>query len=90
MLVKFRTSRLTRRQFAERHGLNPGTLRQWIHRFGPNRAPVKARRAGFQEVPLSAVLESWAAELRLPSGIVLRLNGQTSASWVGALVERLS
>jgi hypothetical protein len=90
MLVQFRASRLTQRQFAEQCGLNPGTLRQWIHRFGAEPSPVEARPMGFQEVPLSAVLDSWAAELRLPSGIVLRLNGQASASWVGALVERLS
>ena len=91
LVAQYRASGLTKSQFAREHDLKAGTLRQWIHRLGSQRAPLDNLGPVFQEVPLSAVpfLESWAAELRLPSGLVLRLNGQARADWVGALVERV-
>lgn len=91
-VAKYRASGLSQSQFAERHGLKLSTLRQWIYRPEPRRVRRGALRPAFQEIALSGVLfpDNWAAELRLPGGIVLRLNGQASADWVGTLVERLS
>ena len=92
LVAQYRASGLTQSQFAQQHGLKLSTLRQWIYRPEGQRSPLGTPRPAFQEVPLSglAFLESWAAEVRLPAGIVLRLNAQANVEWVGALVERLS
>jgi len=89
LVAKYHASGLTQRQFAEQHGLKLSTLRQWIYRPSSRQRRGRTSPPAFQELALP-LLESWAAELRLPSGRVLRLNPQASAEWVGTLVERLS
>ena len=90
-LAKYQASGLTQREFAREHGVKLRSLRHWLYGFSSKQRVARPAKLAFREVNWGGIplLESWAAELRLPNGLVLRLNGQASADWVGALIERL-
>src|SRR2546422_4325058 len=80
LVAKYRGSGLTQSQFAERHGIKLSALRQWIYRPSSPGRRGRTSPPAFQELALP-LLESWAAELRLPGGRVLRLNHQANVEW---------
>ena len=82
----FRASGLSQADFARRHGLKLGTFRQWLYRKDSKSKTLPQ----FQEFPAASLLpSSWAAEIVLGSGPVLRLNGPASADWVASVLAAL-
>ena len=86
---RYRESGLGLKDFAAEHGLKAGRLHYWV--YAPERAPVAESMAPvFREVRLAGsgtrTSEPWAAEVVLPSGIVLRLREGMEPGWVGAVV----
>lgn len=88
---RYRASGLGLQRFAAEHGLKPGRLHYWV--YAPGLAPAaKPVTPVFQELRLSDNLagsSGWAAELRLPSGLTVRLRDGAAPGWVGALVQAL-
>ena len=86
---RYRESGLGLKDFAAEHGLKAGRLHYWVYAAEP--APVaEAMAPVFREVRLAgsatATSVPWAAEVVLPSGIMLRLREGTEPGWAGALV----
>lgn len=91
LVSKYQASGLTQREFALEHGVKLGTFQQWLYRPRSSQPIARGKKPAFQEVSVTEVpfLNSWAAELQLPRGEVLRLNSHASPEWVGALVQKL-
>ena len=89
-ISQYRSSQLSARQFAQQHGLNDGTFQRWI-REERQRINISTQAPGFQELRLSPFVAAgaWAAEVVLPSGIVVRLGVAAPPAWMQALVESL-
>jgi transposase-like protein len=88
-IARYRSSQLSARKFAQQHGLNAGTLSRWIRE---ERECTKSSEATpvFQEVHFAALpTGAWAAEVVLPSGVVVRLGAAASAPWMRSLWESL-
>lgn len=88
------SSGLTQRDFAQAHDLSLGTLRNWIRRHGGSQS-ITPEPVAFQEIRLSEMLGAptaasstpWEAEIRLPSGVVLSVAREATASRVRELME---
>ena len=88
-VAKYHSSQLSARQFAQEHGLNDGTLQRWIREEG-QRKKSDRKASAFQELHLPPLMTAaWAAEVRLPGGIAVRLAATTSAAWMRSLWESL-
>jgi hypothetical protein len=90
-IQKYRTSGLSLKEFAGRHGLSQGQLHYWVYQS------VKQERRSvsgpvFQEVRLSApaaTSRGWIAEVGLPDGTTVRLVRGADVEWAQAFVECL-
>ena len=85
-LSRYRSSGLSQREFAVKHGLNLGTLVQWLVK---ERRRASAPPASFVEVPLGRVgqPEDWVADLTWPSGLRVRLRTDAPKSWLGIVLK---
>ena len=88
---RYRASGLGLPRFAAEHGLKPGRRHSWV--YAPGLAsPRETVTPVFQELRLSGNMagsSGWAAELLLPSGLMVRLREGAAPEWVGALVQAL-
>jgi transposase-like protein len=99
IISQYRASGLGLKRFAREHGLEPGRLHYWIYQKQPGRSvkrrlqPARAVVAPiFQEIKLTTrtpPVESWAAEMNLPQGVVVRFSSTASAEWIGSVVQAL-
>lgn len=99
LIARYRASDLGLAQFAQEQGVPAGRLHYWLyqkHRSGgPSRSPQRAGSVSapvFQEVKFAAGLPpapGWAAEISLPSGLVLRFNPAAMPAWISAVVQSL-
>lgn len=88
---RYRASGLGLKRFASEHGLEPGRLHYWVYTPGLASATETVTPV-FQELRLSDTLagsSGWGAELRLPSGLTVRLREGAAPEWAGALVQAL-
>ena len=97
LVALFEASQTSARQFATQHHLTVSTLQRWLrearHRKGVG-SPRKTRVKGttFQQVSLAQVLgasESWAGEVRMPDGTLLRWNSTTGVTTLRQLLGDL-
>lgn len=98
LVAAYRRSGLGLRRFARNHKLPPGRLHYWVYQKRRNPRPrTLAQRnsdppPAFREVKLgvgSALMESWAAEVRLASGVNVRFNRTAAPAWIGEVIEAL-
>jgi hypothetical protein len=99
MISRYRASGLSLTQFAEAEGMPAGRLHYWLyqkHRNGGRERSVGSSGAAsvpvFQEVSLAACLPStasWAAEVSLSKGLVIRFNQAAPPAWIGAVLQVL-
>lgn len=83
-------SGLTQAAFARRHGIMPHTLQQWIYRMAARPKPSASGAGGWREVPFASLLApSWAAEVVLDSGMIVRLSSSAPTELVSVLIEKL-
>jgi transposase-like protein len=88
-IAQYRSSQLSARKFAQQHGLNAGTLCRWM-RAERERTKCAEETPGFQEIHLGSLpTGTWAAEVVLPGGIVVRLGATASAAWMRWLWDSL-
>ena len=89
---RYRASGLALGSFAEQHGLSRNRLHYWVYdrRFSQPRKPVAAAPI-FQEIKLSAGLpvQTWAAEISLPTGAVVRFTATATPGWINSVMEAL-
>jgi hypothetical protein len=89
---RYRGSGLALGTFAEQHGLSRNRLHYWVYdrRFSQPRRPAVAAPV-FQEIKLSAGLpvQSWAAEISLPTGAVVRFTATATPGWINSVMEAL-
>jgi hypothetical protein len=89
---RYRSSGLALGAFAEQHGLSRNRLHYWVYdpRFSRSRRPAVAARV-FQEIKLSAGLpgQTWAAEISLPTGAVVRFTATATPGWINSVMEAL-
>jgi hypothetical protein len=88
LVERFRRSGLTQEAFARAHQLPVSRLRSWLYRRRPARA---ARSPRWQEIRLSpsSVTRAWAAEVGLPDGRTIRLEGTLARELIPALLAGL-
>jgi len=99
LISRYRASGLSLAQFAEAEGMPAGRLHYWLYQKNPNggrerslSSSGKAPAPVFQEVMLAAGLPtsaSWAAEVSLPKGLVIRFSQAAPPAWIGAVVQVL-
>jgi transposase-like protein len=93
LLTQYRRSGLSQRDFIQSHGLGLSTLTKWLReeRRTGVKPPERDGAVPFQEVNLRPLLgtASWAAEVALADGAVLRLGAQASVAWATALLQAL-
>ena len=99
LITAYRRSGLGLRRFAQAQGISPSRLHYWVYqksraaRLRSAPAPAKSVPASlFQEVKLgpgASLLESWAAEVRLPSGVSVRFSGTANPGWVETILQAL-
>ena len=86
----------TQQDFALAHGLNVGTLRNWIRRHATASVPSTGEPGiAFREISLGQVLgmptgggaPGWEVEIRLPSGVVIAVAPGTSAPRLREVME---
>ena len=89
-IERYRQSGLTQAKFAREHGLNHGTLVQWLCKVRREACERKSKMGGFIEMTLPAanVSEGWVAELAWPDGRVLKLSAEVRPGWVAELLTR--
>ncbi len=86
MVKRWRSSGMTGNAFARKEGINVHTFAWWRSEIGREHAaplslvPVRAPFAGNQEPNV---------EVRLPSGISLRLSDSADPDWIAALVHKV-
>jgi len=89
---RYRASGLGLNTFAEQHGLGRNRLHYWVYdrRFSQPHKPVAAAPV-FQEIKLSGGLpaQTWAAEISLPTGTVVRFTGAATPGWINSVMEAL-
>jgi hypothetical protein len=89
---RYRGSGLALGTFAEEHGLSRNRLHYWVYdrRFSQPRRPAVAAPV-FQEIKLSAGLpaHTWAAEISLPTGAVVRFAATATPGWINSVMEAL-
>jgi hypothetical protein len=96
VLACYRQSGLGAVRFAQEQGIPPGRLHYWIYQKGRT-SPRRPRRdlvskPVFQEIKVETDrpgMESWAAEVNLPSGLAVRFGLKARAEWIGSVVQAL-
>lgn len=76
-------SGLSHREFADKHGVNVGTLRSWVYRLRREEAEPRLLPVRVAEGTTAGV------EIVLPTGVLIRLASGTPAHEVAALVRAL-
>ena len=93
LLTQYRRGGLSQREFVQRHGLGLSTLGKWLREERQTGVKTfKGKRSNpFQAVNLSPLFgtASWAAEIALTDGALLRLNGQADTAWAAELLQAL-
>ena len=100
LVAAYRKSNLGLRRFAQEYKIPPGRLHYWVyqkHRHSRPRLSVAQGPSShpppvFQEVKLgggSALMENWAAEVRLAGGVSIRFSHTAAPAWIGAVMEAL-
>jgi len=93
LLTQYRRSGLSQRDFVQSHGLGLSTLTKWLReeRRTSVKPPERNGAVPFQEVNLRPPFgtASWAAEVALADGAVLRLGAQASVAWATELLQAL-
>jgi transposase-like protein len=93
LLAQYRRCGLSQREFVQLHGLGLSTLTKWLREERQTGVKTSGRRGSnlFQAVNLSPMFgtASWAAEIALTDGAVLRLNAQADAAWAAELLHAL-
>lgn len=99
VVAAFRQSGVSLKEFAREHGINPGRLHYWVYEKNQDAKPKRLARearavapAVFQEVKLepgAGLLQSWAAEVKVPRGVKVRFSGAASPDWIAAVVQAL-
>lgn len=99
VVAAYRESGLGLRRFAREHKIPPGRLHYWIYQKHRNSRPAPLARGQisdpsvvFQEVKLGlgpALMESWAAEVRLAGGLSIRFSRLAGPDWIGAVIKVL-
>ena len=84
IVEKWRRTGLTAAEYAEKTGINEGTLSRW----GREAVPVGQAEA-FVELPAVGAGSDWGAEIESKAGRV-RISGSVSAAWAAALIRELS
>jgi hypothetical protein len=89
---RYRASGLSLRTFAGQHGLSRNRLHYWVYGRRPSqpRAPI-AMAPVFQELKWADGLptQNWAAEIRLPTGVVARFTAAATPTWINSVLEAL-
>jgi hypothetical protein len=99
IISRYRASGLGLERFAREEGIPPGRLHYWLYQKQPGegarrrvRSVRPARTPVFQEIKLISApppVESWAAEVRLSTGMAVRFSPAASAQWIGSVVQAL-
>ena len=99
MISRYRASGLSLAQFAEAEGMPAGRLHYWLYQKASTGGRDRSVRPSgvvstpvFQEVNLAACLPSsgsWAAEVSLSKGLVIRFNQAAPPAWIGAVLQVL-
>ena len=93
LLAWYRRSGLSQRDFVQSHGLGRSTLTKWLReqRRTGVKPPEQNGAVPFQEVNLRPPFHptSWAAEVALVDGAVLRLSAHASVAWATELLHAL-
>ena len=99
LITAYRRSGLGLRRFAQEQGIPPSRLHYWVYQKSqasrPKASPATAKSVPaplFQEVTLEpgvSLLESWAAEVWLPSGVSVRFSGTANPGWMEAVLQAL-
>lgn len=99
LVVAYRKSGLGFRRFAQEHKIPPGQLHYWVYQKYRKMRPtpltqgrIKEPPPVFQEVKLgpgSALMESWAAEVRLAGGGSVRFDRTAAPEWIGEVIRVL-
>jgi len=91
-ISRYRAGGLGLRDFAAQHGLAPNRLHYWVYdkryaKLAKPPVPVPL----FQEVKLAGswALASWAAEVRVSSGVAVRFSAAATPEWIGSVVAAL-
>ena len=89
-IERYRQSGLTQAKFAREHGLQYGTLVQWLCKVRRESGKKNSDLGGFMEMtlPVAKVSEGWAAELAWPDGRGLKLSAEVPPGWVAELLMR--
>ena len=89
---RYRASGVGLPAFAKQHDLPPGRLHYWVYQ----RRPAPHRQRGqpptvFQELKLATgiPLSSWAVEISLPAGPVVRFSATATPDWMSAVIQAL-
>jgi hypothetical protein len=99
LVAAYRKSGLPLKRFAQDYKIPPGRLHYWVYQKQPRWRPrplaqdrVTDRPPVFQEVKLAAgaaLMESWAAEVRLAGGVCVRFHHTAGPDWIGRVVQAL-
>ena len=88
---RYRASPLGLRRFAEKNGILINRLRHWV--YGKRKfksVKLDAAAPVFEEIKLTGLpLQSWAAEVSLPSGLAVRFSAAATPAWIGSVVKGL-
>lgn len=99
LIAEYRASGLGLKRFARERKIRWARLHYWVYqkqrgrsrRSLPRRSAATATSA-FQEVKLPAcasLVASWAAEVSLPKGKIVRFSGAAIPAWIGSVVQAL-
>jgi transposase-like protein len=84
-LADFRESKLTQREFANRHGVGLSTLVKWL-RLEREAVPAKMK---FQEVRLPNPAPRWPVEVVSPQGWIVRLQNGADVQHLPQVLQAL-
>jgi len=79
------------RRFAEKNGISINRLRHWVYGKRKSKSVKLDAAPVFEEIKLTGglPLESWAAEVSLPSGLAVRFSAAATPAWIGSVVKGL-
>ena len=96
VLARYRQSGLGVAQFAQEQGIPPARLHYWVYQKGKTKRSKASRpsltKPVFQELKVATMvptMDSWIAEVNLPSGLAVRFSQKAAAEWIGSVVEAL-
>jgi hypothetical protein len=84
-LANFHESKLTQRDFANRHGVGLSTLNKWL-RLDRDAVPAKVK---FQEVRLPNPVSRWPVEVVSPQGWIVRLQNGSDVQQLPQVLQAL-